>query len=224
VPATGLCHTLIDQVAAEFGQGPWQGEIAGAREEYGRLCGKTFEDDGELYEQRTTSFLEWYVAERPLSQAGLPPALVTLTRRQPAASVEEEQASRAALAAIVSSHRSVFEATAVADNAVDLVDLVGGGRFVVRERRSTAGFHKGDLFEARLFWTGEGLAFGKTFLFHPSDASEEILGMVKAGLREGIGRAEIVGRLSRVYIRWHRQREVGASRLYKEAIARPPQA
>jgi hypothetical protein len=118
----------------------------------------------------------------------------------------------------------VFEATAVADSSVDLVDLVGGGRFVVGERRSTAGFHKGDLFEARLFWTGEGLAFGKTFLFHPSAAGEEILGMVKAGLGEGVGRAEIIGRLSRVYIRWHRQREVGASRLYKEAITRPPQA
>jgi hypothetical protein len=220
VPATGLCHSLIDKVAAEFGHGRWQGEIAAAREEYGRLCGKTFEDDGELYEQRTTSFLEWYVAERPLAEAGLPPALVALERREPVLPAEEQ----AALAAIVASHRSVFEATAVADASVDLTDLVGGGRFVVRERRSTAGFHKGDLLEARLFWAGQGLAFGKTFLFHPSDAAEEILGVVKAGLTEGASRAEIVGRLARVYVRWHRQREVGASRLYKEAITRPPQA
>jgi hypothetical protein len=218
VPATGLCHSLIDKVAAEFGQGPWQGEIAAAREEYGRLCGKTFEDDGELYEQRTTSFLEWYVAERPMAADGIPPALVVLERGQPEVSPEE----RAALAAIVASHRSIFEATAVAHASVDLSDLVGGARFVVRERRSTAGFHKGDLFEARLFWTGEGLAFGKTFLFHPSDAGPEILGVVKAGLDEGASRTEIVGRLGRIYVRWHRQREVGASRLYKEAVTRPP--
>jgi hypothetical protein len=66
---------------------------------------------------------------------------------------------RRAVAALASSHRSLFQVTAVEEGAVDLRDLIGGGRFSVRERRSTAGFRPADLVEARVFWSGSDVVF-----------------------------------------------------------------
>ena len=224
----GLAHTLIDRVAAEFGQGEWQAEITAAREEHDRLAGKLFEDDGELYEQRMAAFVEWYVAERPLAKAGKPPALVMLegAESEPGSRAGLSVEERGALAAVLASHRSVFEVTAVEERELVVCDLIGGARFVVRERRSTVGFDVGDLVEARLICVGGGdagetsVAFGKTFMFHPRDAREGVLGIIAAALAAGEGRAEIVGRLARVCLRWRRQRVVGAERLYKEAIGK----
>ena len=216
MPATGLVHVFIDRLAADHGEGPWLPEITAAREEYAQVTGRLFEDDGDLYEQRTAAFLEWYVAERPLREGGACPALATLSGQSASLSVED----RAALAAIAVSHRSVFEIMGVAPGMVDLLDLIDGARFTVRERRSTAGFHQGDVLETRLFWTGEAVSFSKTFLFHPTEAAEEIKAIIEAARAHGETRPEIVGRLARTQLRWHRQRDTAAARLYKEAASR----
>ena len=158
------------------------------------------------------AFIEWYVAERPLSATGTPPALARL---DPAASPALTSEERAALGAILASHRSVFEVTAVTTDTVDLCDLVAGARFVVREQRSTAGFRAGDLLEARLFWTG-GRWFGKTFLFHPRDARDVVLDWVERTAAGGASRAEMLFHLSRLYVRWHRLGHANAAKVYRD--------
>ena len=91
------------------------------------------------------SFLEWYVLERPLAGIGLTPV---------ACAIEEGAAlpadERRALAALATSHRSVFELFETTDEMLDIEDLIGGARFAVRERRKPLGMAAGDLFEARL--------------------------------------------------------------------------
>ena len=207
----GTLHTLVDRLATEFSQEPHRAEIAAAREDYFTRSGKVFEDDAELYERRSASFLEWYVIERPL--AGGPPPVVRALAR--ALTSEEERPSRRPLAWLAASHRSLFDLVTVQDETVELEDLLGGARFLVHERRSTVGFEVGDLVEARLCWEGRRVVFGKTFLFHPRDARVEAIAAAEAALTRGEGRDEVMFHLARLHVRWHRQGHVGAARVYR---------
>jgi hypothetical protein len=209
--ATGLIHSLIDRLATEFSEEPFRTEITLAREDYFNQAGKVFEDDRELFEGRLASFLEWFVLERPL-QGGPTPVLRALER---ANADGEPEGTRRALAALSTSHRSVFDLTAVHGDTVELEDLMGGARFKVVERRSTIGFEAGDLVEARLVWDGARVMFTKTFLFHPRDAREEAMKVIDDALAKGTSRAEIMFQLSRLHIRWHRHGHVNAARVYR---------
>ena len=209
--SAGLIHSLIDRLATEFADEPYREEIAGAREDYFNRAGKVFEDDRELFEGRVASFLEWYVIERPL-QGGAVPVLRALERANADGELEP---TRKALAALATSHRSLFDVASVQGDSVELEDLLGGARFKVFERRSTIGFELGDLFEARLVWEGERIIFTKTVLFHPRDARTEALDAIDAALAKGTSRAEIMFALSRNHVRWHRHGHVNAARVYR---------
>jgi hypothetical protein len=210
-PDPGLIHALLDQLAGDFAAPPYREQIASAREEYFVRVGKVFEDDAEVYEARMVAFLEWYVVERPLPE-GRPPVLVAL-ERTPA---DEGNADRRlALARIATSHRSLFDIAEVNGNRVELEDIVGGARFSVVERRSTIGFEVGAILEARVVWDGADPLFAKTFLFHPRDARTEILNLVDDSLMAGASKDDIMGKLSQLYLRWHRHGHLNAGRIYK---------
>jgi hypothetical protein len=216
----GLIHTLLDELASRFAGSGYQAEITAAREEYFSRSGKVFEDDAEVHEARTISFLEWYVIERPLV-SGLPPVLVALedARARPGstaalaapAAIDRLQA----LASLAGSHRSLFDIAHVDGNAIELEDVLGGARFRVVERRSTIGFEVGALVETRVVWDGEQPVFAKTFLFHPRDARSEVLDFVDGALAAGSNRDEIMFHLAQLYLRWHRHGHTNAVRIYK---------
>jgi hypothetical protein len=207
--APGLIHTLLDELAAEYAGPRCEREIAAARDEYFTRSGKVFEDDAEVYEARTLSFLEWYVIERPLA-SGAAPILDVLAR------AEGLPADRcAALASLAASHRSLFDIAQVDGNVIELEDVLGGARLRVVERRGTVGFEAGTLLEARVVWDGSQLVFAKTFLFHPRDARSQILDFVDESLAQGTDRDEIMFHLARLYLRWHRHGHNNAARIYK---------
>jgi hypothetical protein len=215
LPAPGLIHTLLDELASRFAGSGYQAEITAARDEYFTRSGKVFEDDAEVHEARTVSFLEWYVIERPLV-SGLPPVIAALedARARPstaAGSIDRLQA----LASLAGSHRSLFDIAHVDSNAIELEDVLGGARFRVVERRSTIGFEVGALVEARVVWDGEQPVFAKTFLFHPRDARSEVLDFVDGALAAGTDRDEIMFHLAQLYLRWHRHGHTNAARIYK---------
>jgi hypothetical protein len=215
LPAPGLIHTLLDELASRFAGSGYQAEITAARDEYFTHSGKVFEDDAEVHEARTVSFLEWYVIERPLV-SGVPPVIAALedaqARPSPAAgSIDRLQA----LASLAGSHRSLFDIAHVDGNAIELEDVLGGARFRVVERRSTIGFEVGALVETRVVWDGEQPVFAKTFLFHPRDARSEVLDFVDGALAAGTDRNEIMFHLAQLYLRWHRHGHTNAARIYK---------
>ena len=207
----GLIHALLDQLASDFAAPPFREQIAAAREEYFARAGKVFEDDAEVYEARLVAFLEWYVIERPLPE-GQPPVLIALART-PADAANAER--RMALARMATSHRSLFDIADVKGNRLELEDILGGARFSVVERRSTIGFEVGAIVEARVVWDGADPLFAKTFLCHPRDARTEILNLVDDSLMAGASRDDIMGKLSQLYLRWHRHGHLNAGRIYK---------
>jgi hypothetical protein len=215
----GIIHSLLDELAAVYAGPPYQREVSVAREEYFTRSGKVFEDDAEVFEGRTLSFLEWYVLERPLAK-GLPPVVDALQKHATATPADVERGE--ALACLASSHRSLFDIAHVDDTMVELEDVLEGARFRVSERRSTIGFEVGTLVEARLVWDGQQSVFAKTFLFHPRDARTEILDVVDGSLAAGTDRDEIMFHLAQLYLRWHRHGHTSAGRIYKGAATAGP--
>jgi hypothetical protein len=208
----GLIHTLLDELASRFAGTGYKSEITAARDEYFLRSGKVFEDDAEVHEARTVSFLEWYVIERPLA-SGLPPVISALED----ARAQEAPAHRLqALASLAGSHRSLFDIAHVDGNTIELEDVLGGARFRVVERRSTIGFEVGALVETRVVWDGEQPVFAKTFLFHPRDARTMVLDYVDGALAAGTDRDEIMFHLAQLYLRWHRHGHNNAARIYKD--------
>ena len=207
-----MIFTLLDRLAERYSEGEHKLEAMRAREEYFDRAGKVFDDDAELFEGRMASFLEWYVLDRPLAGPGMPPVGQAVAEAV-AAPAEE----RRTLAALASSHHSLFQMFAAKDHLLDVEDLIGGARFSVRERRGTIGIAPGDVFEARLIWGGDAVMFGRTFLFHPPDAREVVLDWVERAVKAGSARDEIMFHLSRQYVRWHRLGHVGAAKVYRDA-------
>jgi hypothetical protein len=118
---------------------------------------------------------------------------------------------------LATSHRSLFEIVTVSGNQVELDDLLGGARFLVNERRSTAGFEPGALFEGRLVWDGETVVFGKTFLFHPAEAHEQIFDLAERASASESSTAgpELLFQLSKLYLRWYRFNHLSAAKIYR---------
>jgi hypothetical protein len=215
----GIVHSLLDELAACYAGAAYHAAISSAREDYFTRSGKVFEDDAEVYEARSVSFLEWYVIERPLD-GGVPPVIDALQKHLTSTGADLERAE--ALACLATSHRSLFDIAQVDEDAVELEDVLGGARFRVSERRSTVGFEAGALVEARLVWEGEQPVFAKTFLFHPRDARTEILDIVDGSLAAGTDRDEIMFHLAQLYLRWHRHGHINAARIYKGAATIGP--
>ena len=205
-------HALIDRLVERYSSGEHKLAAMRAREEYFDRAGKVFDDDAELFDGRMASFLEWYVLERPSDAlGGAPPVAHALADARGGWSARE----RRGLAALASSHHGLFELYSVANRVLDVVDVVGGARFHVTERRKTSGFSPGDVFEARVVWDGGAPVFGRTFLFHPPDARDVVLDWVEGAVERGVARDEILFTLSRHHIRWHRLGHLGAAKIYR---------
>jgi len=203
--------SLVERLATVFAEGENKLEAIRARDAFFDKAGKVFDDDGELFEGRMAAFLEWYIIERRFRDGPPPAARVAGGRGGNFTDEERRVAVR-----LATSHRSLFEIITVAGNQVEIDDLLGGARFVVTERRSTAGFEPGALFEARIVWDGDAVVFGKTFLFHPPDAYERIFELAERAASRDDEEAplELLFQLSRLHVRWHRFNHLAAGRVY----------
>jgi hypothetical protein len=200
---------LVERLAADFAEGENKLEALRAREEYFERAGLVFDDDGDLFETRMASFLEWYMIERGFREG---PAPALRVAGDPSGRFSSDE--RRAAAHLATSHRSLFELSSMNGERLEVDDLVGGGRFSVIERRSTIGFEPGAVFEARLLWDGQTVVFGKTFLFHPPDARELVINMVDKAADAGMPAGDLLFRLSRLYVRWHRLGHLSAAKIY----------
>lgn len=178
-----LPFAVLDGLIEALGTTPEA--AARARTEYELRTGRIFEDD-ELFERRMAAFLEWCVVE---AQAG---EGERGSRALVAAEAETDPGRRAALRAWAASHRSVFVVEELAPGVARVRDLIVGLVFQVAERRSLPGVTAGDVLEARVYaWDGAP-RFGRTFLYHPSEARAAIEAHAARILARGGSRIEVV--------------------------------
>jgi len=99
---------------------------------------------------------------------------------------------------------------------VELEDVLGGARFSWSKGAAPSASRSGAIVEARVVWDGADPLFTKTFFgFTRATPAPRFLNLVDDSLMTGAGRDEIMGKLSQLYLRWHRHGHLNAGRIYK---------
>jgi hypothetical protein len=200
------------------------GEVVAARREYEERRGRVFEDE-ELWEAWSAAFVEWFLVERVAAGADVPVAARSLAIARASAAAGDDLAARRAslIRAYVTSHRSLFEVSALGGGRVELLDLIGGAAFAVAEPRTLHGVEVGDVAELRLIgWDGD-VRFGRTFVYHPPAARAAIAGHVRALRDRGLARDAIVDHVASLRIKVDRYRHVAPAKVYELGRERTPE-
>jgi hypothetical protein len=203
----------FDGLVERFTGDAYKNEVARARGEYDERTGRVFEED-ELYEARTLAFLEWYVLSWPVVGVGRPSVEIAIGDPWGAGD-ETQQAWRA----WARSHLSVFGVTELGEGEVELEDLVGGGRFLVDERRRLHGVSEGDVLTARLIGWRDKIRFGRTFTYHPAAAWKAIEQNAARRRSGGASRQDIVAEVEAQRVKALRYKHVAPEKLYEEPRA-----
>jgi hypothetical protein len=185
-------------------------EVLAARKDYEERRGRIFQEE-ELWERWSAAFIEWFVVERVAPGADLPPAAQSLARARAAGAVDEAKAIRAWL----TSHRSLFEVRALDEGRVELLDLLGGAQISVAEPRAMHGVGLGDVVELRVVGYAGDVVFGRTFIFHPREAREAILGQARRIVDAGGDRRAVIDRVASLRVRVERYRHMPAAKVYE---------
>ena len=181
---------------------------AAARREYEERRGRVHQDD-ELWEPWSAAFVEWFVVER-VGPGGVPPALVTAREMREAG---DERADL--VTALVTSHRSLFEVTAMKPGRIELLDLLGGAELHVVEQRALHGVDVGDVAELRLVGARGEVRFGRTFVYHPKAARNAIVERSRAMLAKGSSRRDVIDAIAQLRVQVTRYRHMAPSRVYE---------
>ncbi|MBL9020016.1 MAG: hypothetical protein JNL83_37875 [Myxococcales bacterium] len=201
---------LLDQVTEEL-YARHTADAAGttaARREYEERRGKVHPDD-ELWEAWSAAFVEWYVVERVATGERVPPAALTYRALPP------EDGKRAAIRALVTSQRSLFEVRSIAKGQIELLDLLGGAVFHVAEQRALHGVELGDVAELRLVGVGGEVRFGRTFIYHPKSARGAIVERARHLLGHGGSRRDVIDQIAQLRVRVTRYRHMPPARVYE---------
>ena len=189
-------HTVDSQAAAA------------ARRDYEERRGRVHQED-ELWEPWSAAFVEWFVVER-VGPTGVPPALVT------AREMREAGDDRADLVtSLVTSHRSLFEVTAMKPGRIEMLDLLGGAELHVVEQRALHGVEVGDVAELRLVGARGEVRFGRTFIYHPKAARNAIVERSRAMLAKGSSRRDVIDAIAQLRVQVTRYRHMAPSRVYE---------
>jgi hypothetical protein len=180
-----------------------------ARREYEERRGRVHQDD-DLWEPWSAAFVEWYVVERVGPGAARPPAAATYRELAAAGDPRAD-----AVAALVTSHRSLFEIRAMARGRIELLDLLGGAAFNVDEQRALHGVEVGDVAELRLVGIAGEVQFGRTFIYHPKAARAAIVERTHAMLATGSTRRDIIDHVAQLRVHVTRYRHMPVARVYE---------
>jgi hypothetical protein len=178
-----------------------------ARREYEERRGKVHQDD-ELWEPWSAAFVEWLVVERVAPGEKLPVAATSY------ADLGHEDPRGAAVRALITSQRSLFEVRAM-KKGVELLDLLGGAVFHVDEQRALHGVELGDVAELRLVGIGGEVRFGRTFIYHPKTARGAIVERARAMLAKGSTRRDVIDHIAQLRVQVTRYRHMAPARVYE---------
>jgi hypothetical protein len=201
---------LLEQVIEElYARHTADTDAAGvARREYEERRGRVHQDD-ELWEPWSAAFVEWYVVER-VGPGGVPPALVTAREMRDAGDARADLVT-----SLVTSHRSLFEVTAMKPGRIEVIDLLGGAELHVVEQRALHGVEVGDVAELRLVGARGEVRFGRTFVYHPKAARNAIVERSRAMLAKGSSRRDVIDLIAQLRVQVTRYRHMAPSRVYE---------
>jgi hypothetical protein len=200
---TVVLDKLVEAHCAEVGNAA----VVAARSEFERRRGSARQDE-PLWEAWTSSFLEWFVVERPTTTGE--------TAAAKHASQSPDDNTRTALLALSTSQRVLGEVVDLAPSRVEIRDLLGGASFAVTERRSLHGVRKGDVCEVRVIGYDNQVYFGRLFVHHPAGTRFVIERHIRELRSRGHSDLEICDALAARRLRCDRYAHVTPQRVYEE--------
>jgi hypothetical protein len=171
-----MYQTYLEPIIEEFTTGEYYREVYNAKHEYFEKAGVVYEDDPE-FEQRMSTFMDWYLFERDLPGVDLPPIKYYFRKNKDRFSADELGVYKDFCVTI----HSVFRLRRFTWMRRGLVvtDLFSNKNHTVVDSQINQGFARGDLFEARLIPFKGGYEFSRGFCFHPVEMEPFILGEIK---------------------------------------------
>lgn len=201
-----MLYDVVGKLSDLASRPEFEGEVRKANEEYFAMTGQIFEEDRD-FETRMSLFLEWYLYDRLLSTLGVSPLEHFIYKENSGFNEKELEVLKGLLA----QEHSVYEFIKAKDKLVTVMDLADEKKFKVFERRGTAGFLRGDVFEARLLPFQNNLYFSGPMLFHPAKSKKHIRAMFG---KNPCGKKELVHRLSAMNLKLERYRHVPLEKIY----------
>ena len=168
-------NQLIEYVTTER----FSDEIHKAKKEYYKIAGELFEDD-KTYENRMTTFLEWYLFDRLLTDKTITPLELFIEENRDKLTLEYIHAYEGFLRSI----HGLFIIKKIKDDQVVVYNLFDENKYVVSEKEGSIFFHKNDIFEGRIIPFNDKYFFTGTFCYHPKDALKFIKTEAKRLLNE----------------------------------------
>ena len=165
---------LIDNLMTHFTAEPYDEEVGKAKSEFFELAG-IFDEDESQFEMKMAQFVDWYIFTRKINQHDLSP--IEFAVKDTSFSISEEL--EPFYNNLADNRHSLFEFLKLKGTDLHIRDLFSGYKYVIKKSEMTAGFNKGEYFEARLVPHEDNLVFTKSFCFHPPQASKFILKEIK---------------------------------------------
>lgn len=205
----------LDRIVAEGTQD--EAVVVAARRRFEERRGKVFEEE-ELWETWSATFVEWLVLEYVAPGRAAPPALDTLARVR----AEGDAALAAAVAAWITSHRSLWSVEKLGAGHVELFDLLGGAHVRVSEPRALAGVSVGEVAEVRVVGFADQVWFGRAFLYHPRGTRDALIEQARQVTAAGGDRRAVLDHAAQLRARVLHYRHVPPARLYQRGLTERP--
>lgn len=212
-----MYQQYLNRIQDLFASVDYVDEVRLAKQEYCRLTGEFHEDD-LTYELRLSSFLDWYIFERPMSEDGRTPVSRYLVDHRK--DLKEEE--RAIYRGLTETIHSIFELRKIATKELHLLDLIEDEKRMVYAEQAPIGVGRGDIFEARLIPVENHYFFAKGFCFFPREVRNYI--RREARLRRDklpSDKKELLCSLSYKRLMQDRYRHVDIHRIYSDEGPKP---
>lgn len=187
--------------------------VLAARQRFEERRGKVFQEE-DLWETWSASFIEWFVLEHVGVGQAAPVAVDALA----AARAAGDDASARAIAAWLTSHRSLWSVERLGAGWVELLDLLGGAHVRVTEPRELHGVAIGEVAELRVIGFAERVWFGRAILYHPRGTRDALVEQARRLTAAGGDRRAVLDHAAMLRTRVLRYRHVPPVKLYQGAL------
>lgn len=200
----------LDPVLAQFTSGDYYPEVFRAKQEYFERAGVVYEDDAE-YENRMSTFTDWYIFDRELPQLDLPPIKYFFRQNKDRFNSEELNI----YSDFCNTIHSIFYLEKIGNGFLRVRDLFSKKKYEVKNAELKIGFMVGDIFEARLILFKGAYEFSKGFCFHPVEMEKFILSEIKkVRYQERAPQIKLILQLAAMKLKHTRYQHINIKHIY----------